>query len=100
MKILNDLTFTHAYLIENYSSLTLKALEGGGLFSTPRGVSGWELLKYKAFSLEILWLFPLLNVELRKIKHFKIYILGHVTWLYLVRGHWKKAEIWENAHNF
>ena len=70
MKILNDLTFTYAYWIENYSSLTLKTLEGGGLYSTPRGVSGGELLKYKAFPLEILWLFPLLNVELRKNKTF------------------------------
>ena len=38
MKLLNDLTFTYAYLIENYGFLTLKALDGGRLFSTPRGV--------------------------------------------------------------
>ena len=28
--MLNDLTFTYAYLIENYGSLIIKALEGGG----------------------------------------------------------------------
>ena len=101
MNLPNDITFTYAYLIENYGSLTLKALGGGGCFP-PSPV--WSLAdnfwSRGAFSLEILWLFPLLNVELQQNKKFKIYILGHVTWPYLVSGHWKNAEIWENAHNF
>ena len=44
------------------------------------------------FSIEILWLFPLLNVELQQNKKFKIYILGHVTWPYLVSGHWQMLK--------
>ena len=36
MNLPNDITFTYAYLIENYGSLTLKALGGGVVFHLPQ----------------------------------------------------------------